>query len=798
MIRFMKAKRNLTALAVAIVLSCMPVLMVFAGQAPVQAKEDKAAENGSQEASNEGQKPAPGKEEEAKPAAANPNVKEPDFPKESAMQIVADNGRYQLKADPKSGHFIVVSKQSEQVWRSYPDPQYWSSQENSKAWRVHLKSPFMFRFVEFKVRRDLLKESNYYEQSGKISSFERINDGFKITYEMPNLGFVIPVQVRLKDDYVETTVLEEGLKDVKEAQKEEAKPNTKANAKSNAKKDPEARLVSLRLFPFFGAQASDGENGFLLIPDGSGALIDFKKDRANTTSFYNERIYGEDWAYSSGTTFSNRLPVRMPVFGIKDGDKGFVAVAHQGAEYASVLAAPSKSFSQYNWTTVEQIYRFKHFQPSNTRRTAGFYTYSKELTAGDRSVRYYLLEEQPDYARMAGRYRQYLMEEVGYERLPASEEGVRLQLHLLGGDTAKGFLWDSYLPLTTTDEAEEIVRQLHYLGVEDMSVVYLGWQKGGYSKAGGHFPVDRRLGGNGGMKRLADFVRSKGFSLFLDARSYTFNNTGRDGFRGSRDGLRDQGSSVIRFRSWNREDETTFVSPRFMEEVVLRDMQKVKELGVDGLLFGDGIGDILNTDYNERYSLTRTESLELQRRLLQTAQEELGRIQLAEGNVYAGKFAEHWDGLSNDYSYDLFVDRTVPFAQIALHGLVSYSFEYANLSGNYTENYLRGIEYGAEPSFVVTSSPSQELLKSKSLNRYYSTYYKDWLEQIVTQYQLYNDALSEVRTEFITDHRALAKGVMETTYANGHRVVVNYNAYPYSNEGLVVQANDFAVIRGGQ
>lgn len=716
--------------------------------------------------------------------AAGSGVPAAPVPDKGEFVPVAESRYLTLKANPATGHFIVTDKRSEDVWKSYPEEAGSRDGQNQGKWLSNLESPVMISYVEFNVRRDLAKESNLKEGKGLVTGFAATGQGFQVRYEFPELGFVIPVEVRLGEDYVETKILKDGLKDARIFTEEERK----------TKKDNEARLVSVRLYPFLGAHTSEQTDGYLLLPDGPGAIVDFKRDRAGTNHYYNERVYGADWAYSANAKFSIRRSVRAPVFGIKAGEKSLLAVIHEGAEYANVVAAPSGTFSPYNWATAEQQYRFMDYQYTNTKKTEGYVTFTKELTATDRSVRYYLIAGGDDgYVRMAARFRQYLIDEVGMKRLPAGDDKLALQLHVLGADAERGFLWDSYLPLTTTAQAQEIVQELNAVGVERMSVTYLGWQRKGYSSYGGSFPLPGKLGGNEGMRQFADFVHAKGYRLYLDGSNYAFNNTGGDGFRRNRDGLRDNGASVISYR--RRGTDKTLVSPRFASKVIEKDLDKMRALHVDGLVFGQGIGSLLNTDYNDKYAATREEAVQIQQRMFGMTKDALGHVQVEDGNIYTWKYVDHIHGLPVDGSGDLFVDRQVPFLQIALHGLVTYSSEYGNDSDDYETAFLKGIEYGAVPSFVVTYAKSQQLLETRSLGQFFSTYYKDWLQEMAAQYQRYDEALGDVQQQWITGHRALADGVFETAYGNGKRIVVNYNERPYAGDGWTVQPRDFVVVK---
>lgn len=777
----MRTRKPILILVLVVLLTCW-VIPAFAANDSEQKNQSEKNDTEKLTESNEkgGNKFSP--LEAFKNRKASKKDQNNGLPDEKNFQDIAENDGFILKADPDTGHFIVVNKETNAVLRSFPNPDGWEQKGASTAWKAHLQSPFMFSYVEMNIRKDMIKESNLISQNGEVN-FKKIENGFQVTYEMPKIGFIIPIQVRLEKDFIETTVLSDDIVDVKQN-------DTKT-------KDPMSRLVSLRLFPFLGAETSEKENGFILLPDGSGVLVDFKKNRSSTSNLYSERVYGEDMAFAANSNLTSSLPIRMPVFGIVAGDQATLGVIHKGEAYTSIVSAPSQSMSQYNWATGEHLFRFKVFQPTNKKKTEGFFTYTEDLQRTKRVARYYMIsKENPDYVDLAERFRQYLIENHNFERKNADEKNLDLHLNILGGGTKNGFIRDSFLSLTTTDQAKQIVQSLSNEGIKDMSITYLGWQNGGYGKYGGHFPVAGDLGGNSGMKSFVDYAHSQEMSVHLDASSYTFNNTGKDGFRQSRDGLRDLGASIIKFKRSGI--ETTFVSPRFMKEVIFKDLDEAKELGIDGYLYGSGIGAMLATDFNDRHLASRNEVKEIQQDIFKKTKKELGDVRVTSGNLYVLNKSSHIDQMDHDYSYGLFVDRVVPFEQIALHGLVGYSFDYGNMSGNVKESFLKGIEYGAYPSFLVTYEQSNKLLESKSMRRFYSTNFKDWEKEIVSQYQQYNDALSDVQNQFITDHRKIADGVFETTYENGKRVFVNYNQDPFTVDGMEIGARDFVVLEGGE
>src|SRR5699024_11997544 len=93
---------------------------------------------------------------------------------------------------------------------------------------------------------------------------------------------------------------------------------------------------------------------------------------------------------------------------------------------------------------------------------------------------------------------------------------------------------------------------------------------------------------------------------------------------------------------------------------------------------------------------------------------------------------------------------------------------------------------------------SQKTKETKDMKKFYKTYYQDREEEMTSQYKKYNDALSDVQNQFITDHREIANGVFETTYEKGKKIVVNYNSDPYIEDDIEVEAEDFIIIEGGK
>lgn len=729
-------------------------------------------------AAESGAKP-PGPEGKAKAvntalAAPAGEKVEPALPDEGRFKPAGESESLRLYVDPVTAHFKVESRASGRIWRSYPNPGHWEAETISGTWRNNLLSPVMAEYIDAGSSKSQSKLTNWMEEGSVGEGFEIFDGGFRITFRFARTGFTVPIEVRLHKDYVETKVLDEGIA------------------------EGALSLLNLKLYPMFGAEPSAGQEGYLFIPDGPGALVAFKEEPATQDKpVYKEPLYGPDAAFYNEPT--GRNDVKMPVFGIKSGEQAFLAVIAGGEAYAKLFAAPAGSLGISNWATAEWQYRIKFFQATNGQGTEGFYTFSGErFIAPERSVRYYPLEaEASDYAGMAAKYRTYLMESYGLARIEPGNKEIPMFIDVIGADIREGFLWDDYIAGTTTGQAGAMITRLRSLGIANMTVHYGGWQRWGYSSYGGLFPVDGRIGGSSGMKAFIERAHELDVPVYLEA-NYSLNNSGRGGFWSRNDGLRNMAGTLQTVHNRTSGEDIPLVSPLYAEQEGIADMEDYRELGADGVLFTGGIGSGLSTDYNSRYRAQRDEVAASQQALIGKSRSELGGAAVADGSFYALKGgANHFHRLKDDYSYELFVDEAVPFSQIALHGVVTYSSDWINVDGGSREDFLRSIEYGAYPSFVFTAAESGDFKNAYTI-WYYSMNAADWEEEAAALYRRYNEALGEVQNKFITGHRSLSPGVKETRYEGGYAVIVNYNPEPYQGDGFTVPGTDFIVKRGGE
>ncbi len=190
--------------------------------------------------------------------------------------------------------------------------------------------------------------------------------------------------------------------------------------------------------------------------------------------------------------------------------------------------------------------------------------------------------------------------------------------------------------------------------------------------------------------------------------------------------------------------------------------------------------------------LSRQEFVGVWKEIVDISKQETGTAVIQGANAYMLDTTDFFTRVPLDrYNY-VFSEETVPFFPLAVHGLVRYTGDESNLRSDRDE-FLRAIEYGALPTFELTSSPSV-LLTRTQYNRLYSSRFADWEPQIVDEYELFIRQLGYTVNLLMEDHRQLAVGVYETVYEDGTRVIVNYNTRRFTDGDSAVEGQNYLII----
>ncbi len=178
-------------------------------------------------------------------------------------------------------------------------------------------------------------------------------------------------------------------------------------------------IQEIDVFPNFGAVTSNQyEEGQILIPDGSGALVDFNSCQADVRE-YERPFYDNDYYkdYYFQPQYGEEL--YMPVFGMLYGpaqktEKGFLAIVEEGDRNAYLhmkLASAESDSAKYNKTyasfELAQYSRVKIYGPYSS--DSANYLVNTGTQDLDCTVRYQFYGAKAGYFDLARGYQDYLV-----------------------------------------------------------------------------------------------------------------------------------------------------------------------------------------------------------------------------------------------------------------------------------------------------------------------------------------------------------------------------------------------------
>src|SRR5207249_4508713 len=115
-----------------------------------------------------------------------------------------------------------------------------------------------------------------------------------------------------------------------------------------------AEMKSIWPYPFLGAVLKQSKEGYMLLPDGPGTLMNFYDNNYPYRNGYTGPVYGTNYSVEPPAPGTGD-PAAYPVFGLKQAGNAFLAVIEQGEQNSRIEAYPSGPSmpTPFNWVTAE-------------------------------------------------------------------------------------------------------------------------------------------------------------------------------------------------------------------------------------------------------------------------------------------------------------------------------------------------------------------------------------------------------------------------------------------------------------
>lgn len=658
---------------------------------------------------------------------------------ESNLIYVAKSGLLELYFDSVTYSVAVKDTSTGKLWFSLPQTSASGSDTSVLSMRV-------------------TKDGNEYDMNSQdnsvkfaTASFKPINGGVSITYDMAldketaNKSFE---SLAKSDVYVSITAvftLSDGAF------------YAKINC-SNILKSDALTIDNISFLSCFGASESSAENDFMFVPDNCGALV---KTGIADDKFQGERKYD---TYGANIAFGENdgADALFPCFGIKSGDNAFAAIILGGDCISRISAARSTGAGTLNRVSAE-------FLITDTM-TEGAKKHIGLTYGGDINICYrFLSGKNADYIGLASACREVLIRQsvLSTELLEPSEH-IPLIVSVQGAATKR--FAHSYKKLSTYEQTLEMLEAMKAKSINNITLRYCGILDGAdtqdaLKKAS---PI-RSLGSKKDFEALSQYAKTQKFDMYLDLAVLSSNKR-----NATNEAMTVYGSKMPYNEAGNyelfgggRKPAMVALTVADITDSLEAFLTNSKNYDFDGYCINDA-GKVLYSDYaGDAYTRTgAAAAVRTQTAVLSNNH----KLMITRGNFCMMFNADSVVDLPRETYYeegDGYVP--IPFAEMVLHGIVSYSLEPINLQSDTKAALLKSLEYGALPSFewVCTKTGDEEFDQK--------FYYQDQLATAAEYYALADEILGDLDDARITAHYKVQSGVYCTEFNNSTVVYFNYN-----------------------
>lgn len=699
---------------------------------------------------------------------------QPSVQTEDAYTLVAENGNLKMFANMKNGLFFIENLSDGSKW--YSIPENFKDVKISDAVYANAYSQMIIDFIyseNLQTATEFESACSYYEcfSNGGIS-VEKLTNGVKVTYNFVDLEISVPVIYTLEDNAFKVAV-----------------------DYSQIKEGETAKLINISVLPSFGA-GLESENGYLVIPDGSGAIANFNN---GDKTKYEKQIYGEEPDAEVIKNAFDSKNINMPFFGIVKNGAAMLGIIEDSAESTAICASSANESSVLN-TVSSKLYYRKNSQAKMFEDTFAYritvnkwikYVYDKAFT-----VRYeFLSGDSADYTGIAKAYRDYLVE-IGDLKDNISEPKFNLDIYNSVSETATflGFFYKRNKVLTTFEQTEKMIYALKENGISDLEIRLLGWSKNGLTNAtpSASAKINKKLGSQKDLRALEDFADKNGATISKNI-DFTFHKKGKSSK--SIKTAFNKYISVYDFLPsvYTKIEDTklNIAKASVAEELAQKYLKQIKD-DASGVSIS-ALGNFCYTDFSDKASVTRGEQIATVENVLSEYKKSGKKITLDCANTYAFKYADRIINAPVSSSACKLFDSDVPLYQIVLHGYVNLAGDSVMNSADYRLNYLNCVANGYELKFSgIYKSDTQ--LESTEIKNLYSCNYKRWLDTAAKMNEEYMPILKSVYNQKISEYSENGN-IVKTVYENGTTVMVNLSENDFYQGEITVPALSYRVTK---
>ena len=649
--------------------------------------------------------------------------------------------------------------------------------------------------------------------------------------------FQIGLQFVLTEDGLKATVLGDSLIDAQNSSKSTIAIDEMGKTISTY--NNLYVLYDMKFLPYFTyfdnakLDDADKETGLFVIPDGSGATINFNNGKNEMgASAVNTTYYGNDAAFTSKQISEETDDLMLGMYGMiyttPSKPRSILAIIAKGGNQVSLYANTTKGTN----SEVSQAYFNTTLRANETVKIGAwsskniFTKWASSLVRLDFEFEYHFNDyddpEDANYTAIADQYRAYLIKAYGLEDKDNTTNTV-VDLNFLGSFEKYalflGFKYKTPDSLTTFKQAEEIIEELT-TGVEvdgvnkkinNASVTYTAWSSEELAyQVGGSLRVSGVLGGKRGLQNFVKYLSEKNINYY--GEQFVTTSTGYDLPFGhlkytarsvSNNPARTYQFDVATQRQNKKVASTYVINPKFFEDIATKLNNKYSKLNVGakanaktGYYLVD-LGNKSAGNFKKGDVIYGQESIYYQQRTLAKLQEAGYLLKIKAPYDYAFKYADAITDAPLVSTARPIYDSIIPLYQLVISGLIEYTTEATNGTSSKSHYWFlsKAIETGSNLSFSI-SYENPTILLETDYTFYYQSYYQNWKEYIVEMASTI-DSLGIMNGRLV-EHKTIGKNIAYVRYETNSgaeiKLYVNTTSTDFVYDTVTIPAYGYVVL----
>lgn len=702
--------------------------------------------------------------------------------------VVAENSHLKIEWDETTKGVFVTDKKSGTKWGTSPidegGPQY---DELGMPIKKHPKinSVLSVSYLDYETNT-VIDTASYTGaiENGRVRC-ARGKNSLLVEFYFDDPKFMIPVQYILEDDHLRIAI---NTKDIQEE---------------------ENKVIKVSVAPFMCSAENDGENRYVFIPSGSGAIIEPVTISQQGTN-YSTQVYGYDYTIEKLAEPTQKESVRLPVYGAKMSDgRGMLAIIDSGADSAFIEATVGASV--YGYTSAHASFQLRGYTGHIANLFSGLevenVVYIKDKVEDTLSVSFYpLTGEDASYVGMADTYRKYLKKNGG---MPDSCTENALNLTVLGGmmltDSFLGIPYEKLYAATTLEQVEDMSNDLLKNAKVPFSLILKGFGKTGIDvgTVGGGYTINSKLGSKTKLKELTKQLKKSDIDVFMDFDLVRFKE-GSNGFSTFSDACYNAGEKKasqyiynVAVLDWEEKTMHFMLDPLKIGEASEKLVNTTEKLGLGGVslesLTSMAYSNYSNKDdtaYYSRSGFAKTVS-----KSLKQIKKSGVKLAASSANAYSAVLSNIIVNVPTDSDKEHIFSASIPFYEIVFKGHIPMFTESVNLCADKKEMILKAVESGIGLNYTVMDNWSNELIASKH-SMLYNSVYSDISDGIINDVNKLSDYYNKIKGAHIISHELLSDTLRLTVFDNGISVYVNYGDEAQVSPAGTVEAESYIVVGG--